>query len=265
MNTVNYMYNSGIHEVDYAVCDNSSTEFEKLISDGTKMVFIVSAIDGSAASSAAPLLAKTAKSRDILTVGFITTPLLPGEVVQTIDAIEEMRENTDSLIVINNAQLETFYPDCDMDVNNQRVHDILAMTVKSIFEIITMKGIIHRDFNDIVTTMKDSGMAFVGVGYGSGENRLENAIREALDSPLMLCRDIFNAKRLLFYLSFQKNRNIKVAELEQAMDNLLSRFDTNILFTWGFSNNGIPAVASHDVKFSIIATGFGLSYIKNTN
>jgi len=298
VNSVDYMYNLGIHGVNFAVCntdaqsfdevnvpvkvtlgaglgaggnpnkakeefEKSATEVEKLLTDGTKMVFIASGMGGGTGSGAAPLLAKMAKSKEILTVGIVTIPFLYEKIpriIQAINAVEELSKNVDALVVINNERLKMYYPDYDLDEAFKKPNEVLAMAVKSIAEIITLRGIINRDFNDVTTTMKDGGVALVSYGFGQGENRLDNAIKEALDSPLLNNNDIYNAKRILFYLSFKRKRKIKVEELEKSIDTFMARFDNHIQMNWGY---GIDESLQdgQEVKFTIIATGFGTEAI----
>ena len=298
VNSVNHMFECGIHGVNFAVCNTdeqsfedvnvpvkvtlgaglgaggkpekakeefeySSAEVEKLLSDGTRMVFIAAGMGGGTGSGAAPLLAKMAKSKGILTVGIVTIPFLYEKVpriVQALDAVEEMSKNVDALIVINNERLKEFYPNFELVEAFKKPNEVLAMAVKSIAEVITKKGIINRDFNDVTSTMKDSGVALVSYGFGKGENRLNDAINDALDSPLLNNNDISNAKRILFYISFKKDAHFKVDELTKSIDNFMADFDNHINMIWGF---GVDESLEEDqeVKFTIIATGFGLEAI----
>lgn len=298
VNSVNYMYECGIHGVNFAVCntdsqsfkgvnvpvkvtlgaglgaggqpekaktefETSTAEVEKLLDDGTKMVFIAAGMGGGTGSGAAPLLAKMAKSKSILTVGIVTIPFLYEKVpriVQALKAVEEMSQNVDALIVINNERLKEFYPSDDLIDAFKKPNEVLAMAVKSISEIITVKGIINRDFNDVTTTMKDSGVALVSYGFGAGENRLDTAINEALDSPLLNNNDISTAQRILFYISFREDAGFKVEELNKSIDSFMAGFDNHIKMIWGFGTDE-SLTPDQEVKFTIIATGFGLDAV----
>lgn len=298
VNSVNYMYNTGIHGVSFAVCNTDEqsfdgvnvlekvtlgagrgaggkpeiarAEFEKsiddvkrLLTDGTLMVFIASGMGGGTGSGAAPLLAKMAKDMGILTVGIVTIPFVFEKIpriIQALDAVEELSKNVDALIVINNEHLKTYYPDFNLEDAFKKPDEVLTMAVKSISETITIKGIINRDFNDVTTTMKDSGVALVSYGFGQGENRLDDAIHEALDSPLLNNRDIYNAKRILIYISFKKNSNFKVEELDQTVDAFMDRFDPHIQMNWGVGIDE-SLTEGQEVKFTIIATGFGIEAV----
>ena len=298
VNSVSHMFECGIRGVNFAVCNTdeqsfngvnvpvkvtlgaglgsggnpekakeefevSTKEVEKLFSDGTKMVFIAAGMGGGTGSGAAPLLAKMAKSKGILTVGIVTIPFLYEKIpriIQALDAVDEMSKNVDALIVINNERLKEFYPEFELVEAFKKPNEVLAMAVKSIAEIITVKGIINRDFNDVTSTMKDSGVALVSYGFGAGDNRLNDAIKNALDSPLLNNNDISNAKRILFYISFKKDAQFKVDELTKSIDNFMGGFDNHIKMIWGF---GVDESLTDDqeVKFTIIATGFGLDVV----
>jgi cell division protein FtsZ len=298
VNAVNHMYETGIRGVSFAVCntdaqsfkdvnvpvkvtlgaglgaggkpekakeefEKSAGEVEKLLNDGTQMVFIASGMGGGTGSGAGPLLAKMAKSKGILTVGIVTIPFLfelVPRIVKALDAVEEMSKNVDALIVINNERLKVKYPECDLDEAFKKPNEVLTMAVKSIAEIITVKGVINRDFNDVTSTMKDSGIALVSYGFGKGENRLDNAIQEALDSPLLSNNDIYNAKRVLFYISFRSDSHFKVEELTKSIDIFMGRFDRHITMSWGYGTDD-TLDPNQEVKFTIIATGFGLDAV----
>ena len=298
VNMVNYMYNEGIYGVNFAVCntdaqsfdgvnvpvkialgdglgaggnlekgkvefEKSASEVEKLLTDGTRMIFIASGMGGGTGSSAAPLLAKMAKSQGILTVGIVTIPFFNEKlprINQALDAVEELSKNVDALIVINNERLNVYYPDDDIQEAYKKPNEVLAMAVKSIAEIITLKGTINRDFNDVTTTMKDSGVAFVGYGFGSGENRLDDAIREAFNSPLLNNTNIYNAKRMLTYLTYKQNSRIKMSEYNKSITPFMGRFDPNLKVIPGLGVDDTLG-EGQDVKFTIIVTGFDLSVI----
>ncbi|MDR3308914.1 MAG: cell division FtsZ family protein [Tannerella sp.] len=298
VNAVNYMYESGIRGVNFAVCntdfqsfdgvkvpvkvtlgsglgaggkpeiareefEKSAAEVEKLLTDGTKMVFIAAGMGGGTGSGAAPLLARMAKEKSILTVGIVTIPFRfekTPRITTALKAVDEMYKNVDALIVINNERLKEHYSDFDLNVAFKKPDEVLAMAVKSVAEIITVKGIINRDFNDVASTMKDSGVALVSYGFGHGENRLDDAINEALESPLLSNNDLYNAKRILFYISFPNDAHFKVEELDKYMDAFMSNFDEHIEMIWGFGlDENLPS--GQEIKFTIIATGFSIEAV----
>jgi len=292
VNMVDSMYNMGIHGVDFAVCHTDYQSFEgvnvpvkvhfgqsvfvrdietakrafeenvdkftELLTDNIRMVFIVAGMGGSTGSGVAPLLAEMAKSKGILTVGIVIEPFLFERwprIIQAAEAVEEMSKHVDALIVVKNELLKTLFPDsCIDDEYFNKANGIVAMTVKSISEIITMQGIINRDFYDINYMMKDSGLALVSYGFGKGENRIDNAIREALDSPLLKDNNIYDAKKILFYLSLKPESHIKVDEVLQSLNIFMDRFDICKCVVWGFGDC-TSLKEGQEVKFTIIAIG----------
>ena len=172
-------------EVGRAEAESNTEELERLLSDGTKMVFVTAGMGGGTGTGAAPVVAGIAKKMGLLTVGVVTIPFY----------FEKKRK-------IIKALLCDVYGDSDISVKEafKRADNILGDAVKGISELITVHsdGGIDLDFRDVETTMKDGGGAIMAMGRASGEHRVENAILSALDSPLLYGNDIGKAKRILF-------------------------------------------------------------------
>ena len=239
-NAVNHMYNEGIHDVTFVVCntDNKALQdspvpekiqlgseglgagnrpdkarkateesieaIKSMLSDGTKMAFITAGMGGGTGTGAAPLIAKTAKDMGILTVGIVTIPFRwegNKKIDQALDGVEEMNKNVDARLVINNERLREIYQDFTVIKAFAKADDTLCNAARSIAEIITMHGIINLDFNDVSTVLKDGGVAIMSTGYGSGENRVTKGINDALNSPLLNNNDIYRATKILLRLS----------------------------------------------------------------
>lgn len=239
-NAVNHMYNEGIHDVTFVVCntDNKALQdspvpekiqlgseglgagnrpdkarkateesieaIKSMLSDGTKMAFITAGMGGGTGTGAAPLIAKTAKDMGILTVGIVTIPFRwegNKKIDQALDGVEEMSKNVDALLVINNERLREIYQDFTVIKAFAKADDTLCNAARSIAEIITMHGIINLDFNDVSTVLKDGGVAIMSTGYGSGENRVTKGINDALNSPLLNNNDIYRANKILLRIS----------------------------------------------------------------
>ena len=239
-NAVNHMYNEGIHDVTFVVCntdnkalqdspvpekiqlgseglgagnrpdrarkatEESIEEIKAMLSDGTKMAFITAGMGGGTGTGAAPLIAKTAKDMGILTVGIVTIPFRwegNKKIDQALDGVEEMSKNVDALLVINNERLREIYQDFTVIKAFAKADDTLCNAARSIAEIITMHGIINLDFNDVSTVLKDGGVAIMSTGYGSGENRVTKGIEDALNSPLLNNNDIYRANKILLRIS----------------------------------------------------------------
>ncbi|MCQ2095633.1 MAG: cell division protein FtsZ [Bacteroidaceae bacterium] len=240
-NAVNHMYNEGIHDVSFVVCntdnkalkdspvpnklqlgseglgagnkpecgrkaaEDSMSDIHQMLSDGTKMVFITAGMGGGTGTGAAPVIAKVAKELGILTVGIVTIPFRwegNKKIDQALDGVELISENVDALLVINNERLREIYQDLSVLNAFAKADDTLCNAARSIAEIITMHGIINLDFNDVRTVLKDGGVAIMSSGYGRGECRISKAIESALHSPLLNNNDIYHSRKVLLHISF---------------------------------------------------------------
>lgn len=238
----------------------SLDEIRKMLSDNTKMVFITAGMGGGTGTGAAPVIAGIAKSMGILTVGIVTIPFeFEGrrKIVQALNGVEEINKNVDALLVINNERLREIYSDLTVTNAFGKADDTLTVAAKSIAEIITLPGIINLDFADVNTTMKDGGVALMSNGFGSGENRVRKAIEDALNSPLLNNNDIFDAKKILFNVSFSQEAELLMEEMNDVHD-FMSRFGKDIEVIWG---TAIDNSLGDQVKMTILATGFGMSDI----
>jgi cell division protein FtsZ len=234
-----------------------------MLNDGTKMVFITAGMGGGTGTGAAPVIAKIAKDMGILTVGIVTIPFLfegKPKINQALNGVEEMSKNVDALLVINNERLSDIYHE-ELNVTLSyafaKADDTLAVAAKSIAEIITLPGVINLDFADVNTTMKNGGVALMSSGYGEGEDRLERAIENALNSPLLNNNDIFDAKKLLFNISSSKVSEIRIKEMEH-IKGFTARFGDSYELIWG---TAIDDTLGEKIKFTVLATGFGLDDI----
>lgn len=240
--------------------EESLDDLRRMLSDNTKMVFITAGMGGGTGTGAAPVIARIAKDMGILTVGIVTIPFVfEGErkIIQALNGVEEISKNVDALLVINNERLREIYADLTVTNAFGKADDTLTVAAKSIAEIITLPGIINLDFADVNTTMKDGGVALMSNGYGSGENRVRIAIEDALNSPLLNNNDIFDAKKILFNVSFSGDSELLMEEMNDVHD-FMSRFGREIEVIWG---TAIDDTLEDRVKMTILATGFGMSDI----
>ena len=183
----------------------------ELLDDGTKMVFVTASMGGGTGTGAAPIIAQVAKEMGILTIGIVTIPFSfegKQKILKALRGMEEMRRNVDALLVVQNDKLTggafRELPDGErqripMRDKFKEADNILKDAAKSISELITMHtdGDINLDFRDVETTMKNGGDAIMAAGRASGEHRVERAIIQALDSPLLYGSDIGRARRIL--------------------------------------------------------------------
>ena len=154
--------------------------------------------------------------------------------------MDELRKNVDALLIVNNERLCDVYSDSDISLKDafQRADNVLMDAVKGIAELITMPsdGGIKSDFRDVETTMKNGGGAIMAMGRASGSNRVEKAIVDALDSPLLYGNDIGKAKRILFNIYSSSEHPIFVRELQE-IDDFFDQLDPNIEVIWGTSTD----------------------------
>ncbi|MBQ3770219.1 MAG: cell division protein FtsZ [Prevotella sp.] len=233
-------------------------DIEKLLSDGTKMVFVTAGMGGGTGTGAAPVVAKVAKDMGLLTVGVVTIPFYfekKKKIIKALKGVEELRKNVDALLIVNNERLCDVYTDSELSVKEafQRADHILMDAVKGISELITMPsdGGIKSDFRDVETTMKNGGGAIMAMGRASGEHRVERAILDALDSPLLYGNDIGKAKRILFNIYASDEHPIFVRELQE-IDDFFDQLDPNIDVIWGTATDDS---LGEDAKVTILATG----------
>ena len=292
-NAVNNMYKEGVEGVTYAVCntdsqslsrsdvpmkiqlgeglgaggdpergrneaENTLDSITKLLSDGTKMVFVTAGMGGGTGTGAAPVVAGVAKSMGLLTIGVVTIPFYfekNRKIIKALKGVEEMRKNVDALLIVNNERLCDVYSDAEIPLKEAflRADNILMDAVKGISELITLPsdGGIKSDFRDVETTMRDGGGAIMAMGRASGEHRVEKAIMNALDSPLLYGNDIGKAKRILFNIYASDEYPIFVRELQE-IDDFFDELDPNIEVIWGTATDDS---LGEDAKVTILATG----------
>lgn len=292
-NAVNHMYREGIHEVTFVVCntdnqaldespvpiklqlgkeglgagnrperareaaEESIDDIKGMLNDGCKMVFITAGMGGGTGTGAAPIIAKTAKEMGILTVGIVTIPFLfegNKKIDQALDGVEAISKHVDALLVINNERLRDVYSDLSLMNAFGKADDTLSIAAKSIAEIITIRGKINLDFNDVKTVLKDGGVAIMSTGYGTGESRVSKAINDALHSPLLNNNDIFNSKKVLFNISYSPSSELMMEEMNEVHE-FMSKFGNDVETKWGVY---IDESLEDKVKFTILATGFGV-------
>ncbi len=232
-------------------------DIEKVLDNNTKMVFITAGMGGGTGTGAAPVIAKAAKERDILTIGIVSIPFkVEGElrINQAIEGISKMKEYVDSLLIINNEKLQNIYTDLKMSNAFSKADDVLAIATKGIAEIITVHGYINVDFEDVKTVMKDSGVALMGSATSAGEERDINAIKTALESPLLKDNDIKGSKNILLNIMSSPDENeLSMSEFGRITSYLkdIVGKDANVIWGTGHDDN-----LGEDISVTIIATGF---------
>lgn len=298
-NAVNHMYEQGIDKVSFVVCntdkqaldnspvpnrlligptttkgrgagnkpelareaaEESAEDIDALFDDGTQMVFITAGMGGGTGTGAAPVVARIARERGLLTVGIVTIPFLfEGQVKikKAIAGADEMAKYVDALLVINNERLTEIYGDLDFINAFGKADDTLSIAARSISELITHNGKINLDFNDVDTTLRNGGAAIISTGYGEGEGRVTAAIQDALNSPLLKNRDIMGSKKLLFCLFFNPNAEDKflMSETKQ-LTQFIGSINTEVDVIWGVRYD---ESLGNQVKITILAAGFDIT------
>ena len=245
-NAVDYMYNEKIEGCHFIVCNTDAQALQKskvpaklqlgkglgagtdpvkgrnaaleaqdeimktVIDNGTQMLFITAGMGGGTGTGASPVIADMAKKKGILTVAVVTLPFENEgneSLSKAIDGIHELEKCVDSLLIINNEKLQEYYGDQLIQDAFPKADEVLATAVRGVIEIITKPGYINVDFQDVSTMMRNSGMALMGCGSGAGEHRIEDAVKGALESPLLNDFDLKTAKNVLINITVGKNEN----------------------------------------------------------
>ncbi len=240
-----------------AAAEESADEISQLFDDGTKMVFITAGMGGGTGTGAAPVVAKIARDKGMLTIGIVTIPFLfesRKKILKALQGADEMYNFVDALLIINNERLTEIYPDLNFQNAFAKADDTLSVAARSISEIITVKGQINLDFNDVHTTLRDGGVAIISSGYSDGENRVTKAIQNALNSPLLKNRDVSSSKHFLMNLYISpENQDFKMAEMNECTD-FMAGFRDEVDTIWGWAYDS--SLAPTEVKVTILAAGF---------
>ena len=194
---------------------NSQEEIEKILDNNTKMVFITAGMGGGTGTGAAPVIASMARKKGILTVGVVTIPFRNQgneTMSKAIDGITELENNVDSLLIIDNEKLFDVYGDLLVQEAFPKADEVLATAVRGITEIIKKRGHINVDFKDVSAMMRNdnrsgSRYALMGCGTGTGKNRIEDAVKSALESPLLNDFDLNTAQKVLINVTTGDNKD----------------------------------------------------------
>lgn len=230
-------------------------DIRAILEHNTKMLFITAGMGGGTGTGGAPVVAALAREMGILTVGIVTIPFLfegRKRKLQADKGIEQMRQNVDTLLIICNDKLRQLYGDLTLSKAFGKADDILTIAAKGIAEIITVPGYINVDFEDINTVMRDSGRAIMGSGMAEGEERAINAVKEALESPLLNDNDIYGAENILLYIASGDNE-ISMDEVSDITDYIQNEAGMEAEIIWG---NGTDESLGGMVSVTLVATGF---------
>ena len=290
-NAVNHMMEEGIQGVDFVLCNTdhqallkskvkttvhlgkrelgagndpnigreaaemSRDEIEALMDDNTKMLFVTAGMGGGTGTGAAPVVAKMAKDKGILTVGIVTMPMEREgrrRKLQALAGIDELKKCVDTLILISTDKLRDQYGNMKLSEAFKKADDVLATAARGIAEIITVPGYVNVDFEDVKTVMKDSGKAIMGSGTAEGEGRAEKAIKDAIHSPLLNDSNIEGAKNILLYITSGSNE-VSLDEVDEILEIAQNACGNNSDVIWG---NGTDESLGEALSVTLIATGF---------
>lgn len=293
-NALKYMYEKGIHGVDFVVCntdaqtlDNnpvsnkvqlgttiteglgagadpevgeksaieSIEEIKAAMGHNTKMVFITAGMGGGTGTGAAPVIAKVAKDMGILTVGIVTVPFsFEGKrrLEQAEIGLEKLRNNVDSLIVINNDKLRQQFGNLGFKQGFSKADEVLTNAAKGMAEVITGYFDVNIDFRDAKSVLQNSGTALMSTGTASGENKADEAVRKALDSPLLNDNKITGAKNVLLLIR-SGVEEVTMDEIGIIMDYIQKEAGNTADIIFGV---GADEELGDAISVLVIATGF---------
>ena len=242
----------------------SSHEIRELLrNDGTRMLFITAGMGGGTGTGAAPIIAQIANELDILTVGIVTLPFEfegKAKMEKALSGVEELKKGCDSVITILNQRLIEIYGDLSQSKAFEKADDIIATSAKCIAEIVTVPGQINVDFEDVKTVMKDAGTSVLGSAEASGDNRAQEAIENAINSPLLNDRNIEGAKRILLNIvSGGGDNELSTIELNTITKLVNESSSENVEIIFG---TAIDGELDDKVRVTIIATGFNKKELK---
>lgn len=248
-----------VPEVGRQCAEASEEEIRALFDDRTEMVFITATMGGGTGTGAAPVVARLAKEAGMLTIGIVTVPFyFEGEkkILKALEGAKELKKHVDALLVINNENLIELYKDWNFFNAFHKADDTLANAARSISEIISESCYVNVDFQDVKTTLKDSGSAIIATAEGEGEHRITQAINAALHSPLLKDHDINTSKRLMlkFMCSKDSDNPIRAEEINEitSFTSKLSGIDVK----WGIGDD--PSLGDK-VKITVLASGFDVT------
>ena len=247
-----------IPEVGMNAAMENIQEIRELLSKDTKMVFVTAGMGGGTGTGAAPVIAQVAKDLGILTVGIVTVPFnFEGRKrrQQAEEGLERMRQNVDTLLIINNERLREFGKNMSLSEAFSHADDVLTVAAKGIAEVISVTGAINVDFNDVNTVMRNSGKAIMGSASAAGEDRAVVAVKNALNSPLLYDNDISGARYVLLNISYG-DREVMMDEITEITDYIQEAAGSSADVIWG---HGQDASLGDQLSLTIIATGFSSS------
>ena len=247
---------AGAHpEKGQAATLESVKEVKELMEKNTEMVFITAGMGGGTGTGGAPVVARIARDMGILTVAIVTLPFgFEGKkrVEQARRGIAELKEHVDSIIVIVNDKIREVFGDLPFSEAFARADDVLTTAAKGIAEIITIPGYVNVDFEDVKTVLRNSGVAIMGTGRASGENRAIDAVEAALSSPLLNDTNIQGARHVLLNITSGRVE-VRMDEISEITEYVQEAAGMESDIIWG---NCMDESLGDELSVTVIATGF---------
>lgn len=246
-------------EVGKQAAMENTEDIRHLLGEPTQMVFITAGMGGGTGTGAAPVIAQIAKEMGLLTIAVVTAPFdFEGteKREQAMRGIEELKEHCDTVLVVLNDKLSEIFIDLPLRQAFAQADDVLANAVKSIAEIITVRGDINVDFMDVKRVLEQAGQAVMGSSDAEGKERALQAIEEALNSPLLNDRDIRGAKRILLTMSSSTEHETTMNE-----QRIITRYIQDKIGkeAWLFKHGAIiDESLGSKLRVTVIAAGFDL-------
>ena len=242
-------------EVGMQAAIENIEEIRELLSKNTKMVFVTAGMGGGTGTGAAPVIAQVAKDLGILTVGIVTVPFnFEGRKrrQQAEEGLDKMRQNVDTLLIINNERLREFGKNMSLTDAFSHADNILTVAAKGIAEVISVTGVINVDFNDVNTVLRNSGQAIMGSAIAEGDDRALVAVKSALMSPLLNDNDINGARYVLLNITYG-SKEVMMDEITEITDYIQDAAGATADVIWG---HGFDASLGEKLSLTLIATGF---------
>lgn len=251
----------GNPEIGEKAAEESKSEIAAIL-EGSDMVFVTAGMGGGTGTGAAPVVAQVAKDMGILTVSVVTKPFIfEGRTrqKQAEAGIERLKKNVDTLIVVPNDRLLQISEKRTPMVEAFKMADkVLLDGIKGISDLIAVPNLINLDFADVQSVMKEQGVAHMGIGYASGENRAVEAAKQAIKSPL-LETSIDGAKAVLINVT---GSDLGIFEINEASELIRNQIDADANIIFGA---GIDETLKDEIKITVIGTGFDNRRISSQN
>jgi len=244
-------------EVGRKAAEQSREKLESILTDDTEMVFITAGMGGGTGTGAAPVVAQLSNNKGLLTVAVVTAPYSwegKDKIKYALNGIEELKQHCDTVLVVMNDKLAKIHQDLPVKMAFAKADDVLAKAVKSVVDVIAKPGEINTDFMDVKKVLKKAGQAMMSSATGSGPERALEAIKEALESPLLNAQDIKGAKRILVTVSTSNEHSLRMSEQSAIVDFLMQRVSAQAdMVKFGVSTD---ETLGEDLYLTVIAAAF---------